>query len=192
MIKAIIFDCFGVLTTEGYGPFRDKYISNPADRALANQTMDDLCEGKVTYPEFLKSLASLGGVSEAETQSYLTRNLPNDTLFDYIRRIKPKYKIGMLSNAGEDWTKEMFTTDDLKLFDDIVLSFHIGTIKPNPIMYNTAAERLGVANQEAVFIDDILAYCQGAEKTGMKAVFYKDFGQMKTELEEILAAASNN
>jgi epoxide hydrolase-like predicted phosphatase len=195
MIKAVIFDCFGVLTTESFGAFRNQYFENSVEnRAKANKLMGDLNAGRLEYDVFLDGLAGLSGISKEKVLDYLSSTKsPNILLFSYIRKeLKPKYKIGMLSNAGGNWLKELFSEEDLKLFDDIVLSYEHGLIKPEPDIYLLASGRLGVEPGECVFIDDSQNHCEGARAVGMQAVPYKNFQQMKQGLEEILAPGANN
>jgi len=101
MIKAIIFDCFGVLSTEGFRVFCDKYFKDSPDkRAAAQDLMDRSCLGNMSFDEFESGLASLGRTSVETVREYLNRNKPNEPLFKLIREeLKPKYKIGMLSNS---------------------------------------------------------------------------------------------
>ena len=73
----------------------------------------------------------------------------------------------------------------------MVFSYEIGTTKPDPKAYEAIANKLGAKPSEAVFIDDQLAYCEGAEDFGMKAIVYSNFPQIKTELEQTLSAANN-
>lgn len=188
MIKAIIFDCFGVLTTEGFGVFRNKYFENsPENRSRANKLMDELNGGKVSYDDFLTGLAALSKTSKETVMEYLTENKPNEPLFDYIRQqLKPLYKIGMLSNAGENWLEELFSKEDVELFDDIVLSYEHGLIKPEAGIYLLAAKRLKVEPQECLFIDDNVGHCEGARKVGMQTIHYQDFSQLKKDLERLL------
>jgi FMN phosphatase YigB (HAD superfamily) len=110
MIKAIIFDCFGVLTTESFDAFRNEYFTNdPAKRQRANQAMEQLNSAQISYGEFLAALTDLSGLTEEKVEHYLSQNTANKPLFDYIRRrLKPKYKIGVLSNAGSNWLNELF------------------------------------------------------------------------------------
>lgn len=53
--------------------------------------------------------------------------------------------------------------------DAVVLSFEVGIAKPDAGIYLTALERLRVAPDEAVFVDDQAAYCDGATTVGMSA-----------------------
>jgi epoxide hydrolase-like predicted phosphatase len=188
VINAIIFDCFGVLTTEAFIAFRDKYMADSEDKKLkANQFMDDLNTATISYDEFSQGLSDLSGIAQEKVEEYLSEGQPNQPLFDLIRgNLKPKYKIGMLSNAGDDWLDDLFNPEDIALFDDKILSFEHGMIKPDPRIYLLAAKRLGVKPDECVFIDDAQRHCEGAKAVGMQAILYKDFAQMKTELEHLL------
>jgi epoxide hydrolase-like predicted phosphatase len=194
MIKAVIFDCFGVLTTEGFGVFRAKYFQDqPEKREKANRLMDELNAGRLDYQGFLDNLSRLSGAAKPEIIEYLTHNRSNEPLFGIIRtELKPRFKISMLSNAGDNWLEEMFSKDDLALFDDILLSYEVGFIKPQSEFYQLAAERLKLKPQECLFIDDSTGHCAGADKVGMKTIHYKNFDQVREDLQKALSAGSNN
>ena len=72
MIKAIIFDCFGVLASDGWLPFREKYFSDNPDlleKAIAsNKRMD---AGLHTYEDFLREIADLSEVPLNETRALI-------------------------------------------------------------------------------------------------------------------------
>jgi FMN phosphatase YigB (HAD superfamily) len=55
----------------------------------------------------------------------------------------------------------------LEQTDAVVLSFEVEAAKPDPAIYRIALERLGVRAEEAVFVDDQAAYCDGAVAVGM-------------------------
>jgi HAD superfamily hydrolase (TIGR01509 family) len=62
--------------------------------------------------------------------------------------------------------------DDLGLereVDAIVLSFEVGAAKPDPGIYRSALDALGARAEEAVFVDDQAAYCEGAEALGIRS-----------------------
>lgn len=190
MIKAVIFDCFGVLATDGWLPFRDKYFASKPElieEARTNNARVD--RGMMAYEDFVGWLADNADISQDDVRRHIEGSAPNEVLFDYIRdELKPSYKIGMLSNAGANWLGDMFEPWQVALFDEVVLSHEIGAVKPSGVMYETAATRLGVLPEEAVFIDDILRFVEGAKEYGMKAVHYKEPGQAIRELREILNA----
>jgi len=52
--------------------------------------------------------------------------------------------------------------------DAVVLSFEAGVAKPDAGIYRKALEDVGAMPQEAVFVDDQLAYCEGADAVGIR------------------------
>ena len=52
--------------------------------------------------------------------------------------------------------------------DAVVLSFEAGVAKPDAGIYRRALEELGASPGKAVFVDDQLVYCQGAEAVGIR------------------------
>ena len=188
MIKAVIFDFFGVLAVRGTASFRQTYFGSDTDKInQAKKVQESLSKGDIGYDDFITALAKIGGVDREVVLQYTENYQPNTQLLDYIRlTLRPKYKIGIISNAGADWIVKILGEVNKKLFDDIVLSYKEGFIKPDSEIYEISLKNLGAGGGECVFIDDILTYCQGAEAVGMNTIWYQDFQQMKTELQKLL------
>jgi len=53
--------------------------------------------------------------------------------------------------------------------DAVVLSFEVGVAKPDPGIYQAALDALAARPEEAVFVDDQAAYCDGAEAIGIRS-----------------------
>jgi putative hydrolase of the HAD superfamily len=53
--------------------------------------------------------------------------------------------------------------------DAIVLSFEVGVAKPDAGIYRAALDALGARPEEALFVDDQAAYCEGAEALGIRS-----------------------
>ena len=193
MIKAIIFDCFGVLTaTDGWSSFKLKYFNHdPLLLEQATSLNKQADAGLITYDDFISEVAVLAGVSEQQARVIVDDNSPNPALFDYITDLKPHYKIGILSNAAANWLSELFSPAQVALFDATLLSYETGLIKPQPEIYELMAERLGLEPNECVFIDDQERCTTGAREVGMAAIWYRDFDQMKQELEQLTTGPKN-
>jgi putative hydrolase of the HAD superfamily len=54
--------------------------------------------------------------------------------------------------------------------DAVILSFEIGVAKPDPRIYRAALEALRVDPGDALFVDDQVAYCDGAAALGIGTV----------------------
>lgn len=188
MIKAIIFDCFGVLAREMWTPFRDQYFGTSGkDFDWANEQMRAVSKGNMTAKEFADVISQHTGVDADGFLKLLHDNPPNTELFDYIRDyLAPKYKIGFLSNVGADRLSDLFTEEQLGLIDEFALSYDIGSAKPEPKAYMHIAQKLGVTPEDCIFVDDIKKYCVGAEKVGMKSIQYQDMDSFKEVVASLL------
>lgn len=187
MIKAIIFDCFGVVITDG---FAEAYTRAGGDYVrdydFIYQTVQDSSAGKI--PSSVPVFASRLGITEDEWKHILTSDRQvNFELLEYTRVLKKKYKVAMLTNIGSAGVRRVFDPGLLeKYFDPIVESAQIGYAKPEARAYETAADMIGVRLDECVFVDDRQDYIDGAQAVGMKTVLYKDFISFKSELELIV------
>lgn len=108
----------------------------------------------------------------------------NEALLATIEQdFKGKYKVGMLSNLGVASLNTLFSQDERqKLFDAVVISGEVGIAKPHPDIYKLVCERLDVAPQEAVFVDDSTDNISGAQAIGMQTIWYRDFATFQNDL----------
>ncbi len=176
VIKAVIFDCFGVLVESSYEPFKRKYFNGDAELIRKFIEVEDRSSrGEITLDEAEVEFAELAGISVEQCATELEMNPRNEQLLAFIRdELKPVFKIGFLSNVARDRMQELFTPEDIALFDDVVLSFQVGLAKPDPKIFKLASERLGVRPEECLFVDDLARYLVGAEEVGMKTMHYRD------------------
>jgi len=65
--------------------------------------------------------------------------------------------------------------------DAVGLSFEVGVAKPDAGIYLTTLERLRVVPDEAVFVDDQAAYCDGATALGMSSYLIQREGATPDE-----------
>lgn len=188
MIKAVLFDCFGVLVTDAWLPFKQQHFGDDATKfQQATDITKQANQGIISQQAFVDKIADLAGVSSTEVAKTISRNLPNEKLFSYIVELKDNYKIGLLSNIAGDYLSRMFTPEQLALFDGTSLSFENGFVKPEAEAYAQMAKVLNVDVSECVMVDDQERQVTGARLAGMEAVLYEDFEQFKTDLNKILA-----
>lgn len=188
MIKAVIFDCFGVLTNDGWLAFKDQYLSR--DDALQQEAVElnKRADARlISQDQFEEALAELAEVSIDEVRRIVDTHMPNNELFDFIaRELKPHYKIGLLSNVAADYTSELFVPEQNALFDAKTFSFELGVVKPHPAMYETIAAKLEVLPEECVFVDDREVFTTGAKEVGMHAVWFRSNDQLRADLRAFL------
>lgn len=189
MIKAVIFDCFDVLVSNGLPILTHQYVhDDPAKERQIIELEQALNEGRIAYEIFILKISEIVGLDTAQVRAMLDDNRPDEALFSYIsNNLYGKYKLAILSNAGDDWLDEMLGAERVKLFDTAVLSYQVGYTKPQPEIYELTAERLGVAPEECIFVDDKARFCDGARAVGMQAICYQSFRQFERDLSATLS-----
>jgi len=190
MIKAVIFDCFGVLTTDGWKRIREEFFAHdPSKMQHANEIDKAVNAGFMDYDDFIDEISYMTKLSSTDIRARMNGSEPNDMLFEYIRdKLKPHYKIGMLSNAADNWLGEMFEPWQVALFDEVVLSYKVGVAKPHTLIYETVVNQLDVTMEESIFIDDSERYVIAARDLGMNAINHIDTPDTITQLEKLLHA----
>lgn len=187
MIRAVIFDCFGVLTTDGWLPFKKRHFGH--DDQLVQEATDlnkQADTGLMSYDDFVDAVSKMAQIPAEQAYTEIEDNVANKPLFEFIATLKPTYKIGLLSNAPDDWIKELFSEQQQELFDAFALSYTSGFIKPDPRAYEAIAQQLGVQPEECVFVDDQERQCTGAREVGMQAIWFKDTDQAIADLRTLL------
>jgi putative hydrolase of the HAD superfamily len=189
VIKAIVFDCFGVLAEDGWLPFKRRYIGS--NQKLADEIADLGKQneyGIIGNNQYFERAAELIGIEEGQLRAAVGARVPNEELFLYIKQnLKDSYKIGLMSNASYDVLHELFLPEQADVFDASVLSFESRLVKPDPRMFELMAGRLGVEEDQCIFVDDVERYCAAAEQVGMISIHYKNPDQFRQEILQRLA-----
>ena len=111
----------------------------------------------------------------------------NRELIGFIRtQLRSHYKLGLLSNAWDDLRTVLTERwNIIHDFDDVIISAEIGDAKPNPSIYRLTLERLGIAPDEAVFVDDMPANVEGAQALGIHAIQFVENDQLFADLKQL-------
>lgn len=184
MIKAIIFDCFGVLYRGSLGYLYEIVPESKWQELRDASRAADY--GFMSLDEYIETVSELSGYASQDIKAVTkTHHVKNDQLVDYIRTLKPNYKIGLLSNIGRGVFDSLFSaSQQAELFDTVVLSSDVGMAKPSTAIYELTAHQLGVPPKSCIMIDDMQSNIDGAQVVGMKGVVYTSNKQLKSDLEK--------
>lgn len=192
MIKAVIFDCFGVLYPDTFWSIVNKHV--PEWEESRSEYFHDILKrvdiGFSSRNEFWDETAEACNLTREQLDTELNHLDELDMeLLNYIADLKKRgLKTGMLSNVGRGFIDRMFSHLNITdYFDDLVLSGEVGFTKPDREIFEMSAEHLGVKTSDCVFTDDRKKFCEAAIQTGMQAIRYKSFQQFRTELEQLLS-----
>jgi HAD superfamily hydrolase (TIGR01509 family) len=191
MVKAIIFDCFGVILTDALQVVHDELKQqNPEAAEELRGLIQAANRGLIDPAESSAQAAKLLGLSvDAYRQKITQGEVRNTPLLDYIPSLRANYKTALLSNITVQGIERRFPDNELdRYFDEIVISSDIGFAKPDKEAYEITAQRLGVSPEECIFTDDRLDFCTAAETVGMRAIEFKSFEQFTAQLNELLTA----
>ena len=95
------------------------------------------------------------------------------------------HRLVLLSNTSVwhfEFIRDRF--DVLDRFDDYVLSYEAGAIKPEPPIFEAALARLQCAPGEAFYTDDIPLYVETGRKYGMQAEVFTTVPQLLVYLQQ--------
>lgn len=187
-IRAVLFDFFGVISIPSYHAFLEQHIQDSVQISHAHELRRQHDLGYISVDDYLQEISSLTGTSTDEVQHNLrSRWVPNEQLVAFMRHeLHGRYKLGLLSNAAGDLHALVPEALTDGLLDAVIVSAEVGMVKPHPDIFALACERVGVAPEQAVMIDDIKENCDGAKVAGLQAIMYRSFPQCRNDLMAII------
>lgn len=166
--KAILFDFHGVLLFRKDG-YRPDYVVDEIDQAIGRVT-DDLCFKAEMMAKYKLGEKEFDAILEKIVEKY-DKFLAMWVLLPELRK---KYKLAIINN-GTFLTVPKFDEKHLiyKNFDLFISSAREGVKKPAAKIFQLAAQKLGVAPEECLFMDDTKINVEGAEAVGMKTIWWE-------------------
>lgn len=191
MIKAIIFDMGNVLVRlkPGHEHVGKTWVERVEKVEEFGILWNEAMKGKMDYVEFDKILVERKVFQEGELEKLFDRPRVEEFnwgLVELIKKLKKKYKIGLLTNnfpGNIEYYRKDF--ENYSIFDVAISSHEVGMIKPDPEIFKLAAKKLKVKLDECVFIDDWDKNVEAAGKLGMKGIIFKDNESLFKELKRI-------
>ncbi len=110
----------------------------------------------------------------------------NRPVLDLYRRLRPKVRMGLVSSTDiMRWTFIKRRFPEVLLFDAYALSFELGVMKPDLLVYREALRLVGARPETAVFIDDLAENVAGAERAGIQGLVFRPGMDLEAELAEL-------
>jgi putative hydrolase of the HAD superfamily len=120
----------------------------------------------------------LASTAAAYRQAYVTARRPVDGARDLLSALKPRVRIGIVSNNLREEQEQKIEHCGLAPFvDALVVSEEARVSKPDPAIFRIALERLDAASSEAVMIGDSWAAdIEGARAAGIRGIWFNRSG----------------
>lgn len=205
MIKAVLWDFGGVITTSPFEAFnrfeRDNDLprdiirrinaTNPHTNAWAK-----LESSQISVDEFDEAFAeearSLGHEIRGQQVLALLSGDLRPRMVSALEIIRANFKTGCITNnvrnQGEgpgmasNVERASRIADVMDMFDVVIESSKVGIRKPNPEIYRIACREMEIEPAEAVFLDDLGINLKPARDLGMTTIKVLDVDQALSEL----------
>ncbi|SHN49382.1 Haloacid dehalogenase-like hydrolase [Butyrivibrio hungatei DSM 14810] len=194
-IDTVVFDIGNVLTDFAWKDFLrkkghdDAMIGRIAKATVESDDWVEYDKGNLTNDEIIARFVE----NDPEIKDILEDAFKNidgiitkrDRTIPWIKALKTAgYKVLYLSNfsrqALEGCPEAMAFLEET---DGGILSFRDHVVKPGPEIYHLLEERYDLTPSKTVFIDDTAVNIEAAINLGWKGIVYKDYDQVKEELE---------
>jgi len=194
--RALIFDIGGVIVPLHIGRAAERMaalcgIRGDEVRArLMESTITGQYErGEMTSEEFYGAMCALlekpigwdefrqvwGSIFDVET-------LIPVAFFEQMRR---RFRMVLLSNTNALHATRLWAEcEAMKHFDQAVLSFEVGFMKPDARIFEEAVRRAECAAEECFYADDIDRYVAAARQCGIDAVRFTGYGALQEAMNE--------
>ena len=184
MPGAVLIDLYDTLVASDWHLWRDLLASHvgmdPATLGRAfDQTRPDRSVGVfATEADDTRAVLEAAGLThDAEQVRELVR-IERDFMTTGIRLFDDSIptvrslraggvKTALVSNCSHNTRPVVARLGLEQEFDALILSFEVGSRKPQPAIYQAALEAVGSEAADAIFVDDQADYCDGARAVGI-------------------------
>lgn len=199
-VKAVLTDFGGVLTTsviEAFGAYSRSVSGDPAlvlrllrdDQEAAAALADHEC-GRLPQADFEARIAerlALHGVSvppSGMVDAVQGAMRPDEPMLAALTGLRARgVPVALVTNSlGDDCYRGY---DLAALADVVVVSSEVGVRKPSRRIYQIACDRLGVAPEECVLVDDLAHNLAGAARLGIRGLHHVDSAATIAELDRL-------
>lgn len=158
----------------------DAFFDSPITR--------DFEKGLISPREFYKKASHLLGV-KLPYKDFV--DIWNDIFWedkeacDLARHLKNTYRLFLLSNVNRlhfEYIEKKF--DIIKIFDEIILSFMVGAIKPDRLIFEDVIKRAGGDKSSVLYIDDREDLIKEALLLGIDSLRFENAGKLKEAMLE--------
>ncbi len=182
MIKAVIFDWGGVIAPNPNGGWMNvlmEMLNIPFEELRSHWHAaggyEDLSKGLITedifWAQFEKSLGKPLAIETARVWKDGSALTPYPGFIKFIETLKEKgLKVAVLSNTVKPLSTTLKGLGLYDTFDAVVLSDEVGSVKPNLDMYEMILNRLDIAGEDCIYIDDLEKNLGPANTLGMTTI----------------------
>lgn len=134
------------------------------------------------YVQFLRFYTDVNRTAQLGLDDAAIEEIARDKVFNpdnlicfeetipVLTELKKHFRLGVISDTWPSIHTQLDNSKITHLFDCFTFSFELGAYKPDPALYAAALERMGLAPEETIFIDDLPKNLVGARNAGITPV----------------------
>lgn len=181
-VSFVYFDVNGCLVRYYQRTFAaiaaDTGIDSDIVEATYLQYNDAVCKGMMPLEDLNATMARCFEVESFDWAGYYLKAIePIEATAELIKWVSQHYKVGLLSNIMPGLIPTMIQQGlipDLA-YDAVIDSSDIKLIKPDPAIYQAAAEIAACPVSEILFVDDTKINLMVAERAGWQTLWFDDY-----------------
>jgi len=156
----------------------------------------DWQEGRMTPRDWHRSVSQRFGTNltfEQFTEVW-NRVLDPQPVLDseFLAALAKKYRLCLLSNTDPIHVAYLESTYDFfRYFPNRIYSCAVGVSKPNALIYRAALQACKVDAKNALYIDDVPAYVEAAQRLGLSGIVFRSKEQLAADLAAFQPSASS-
>lgn len=181
-VKFVFFDVNGVLVRFYQRAFTKIAADTGASADGVEATFwhynDAVCRGEMTIDEFNSILAKRIGVESIAWQDYYLSSIDQIAESrEFLAWTVEHYRVGLLTNIMPTLLREMIAKGLLPdvPYELLVDSSDVGSIKPEPEIYEQAARLTSLEPNQILLVDDSRTNLIAAERLGWRVLWFDDY-----------------
>ncbi len=192
-IRLIVSDFGNVICSFDYRIFCERLarrIGGATDEVFATLFTGDrqyrFESGALSGPEYHREVMALFGAQVPYDEFFamygdIFTEIPASG--ELLSRLHAHYPLYLLSDTNEiHFGYVQRTVKVLNLFEQFVVSYEVGAMKPDPRIYEEVLRRSGLPAGACVFFDDREANVEAARRLGMPAILFESAAQCAADL----------
>lgn len=195
VIRTCLFDLGNVLVhfshdrmCQQMGALCDRSATEIRRLLIESGLQDEFERGRVSESEFHQRFEQQVGETvdfDALRQAgadIFWLNEPMPSILDALKAAG--VRLVLLSNTSVthfEFVRQTF--DVLDRFDEFVLSYRVGALKPDPVIFEAAIKTAGCDPEECFYTDDVAEYVEHARTLGLQAEQFTDAETLSLHLQ---------
>jgi FMN phosphatase YigB (HAD superfamily) len=194
-ITAIAFDLGNVLVRVDHLRFcrRLAALAGLSPEEVYGQVFESNLEpgydtGRINSREFYERVVAHFGITLAYSrfcELWCDIFDPMTAMAPVVARLAPRFPLFLLSNTNSlhfDYIRERFGAI-LEAFQAFILSYQVGSRKPEAAIYQALIQQVGRPPEEILFLDDKVSFVEAARSQGLTAWQFHSPQELQRDLE---------